>query len=410
MWILLLFPFRFCSNLYYKIERRRILFGEDINITLETVQAVRRECKSHAAKPRRHHRKSEGGIGFQALTKKITTGWKAIDPQIKAILDQVSQEDREEHARLTKIYKAKLQKEQDEQQQQEAALATADDKKLLPTPVSPMSLEKAILHNNNDKHAADTTIVEPITFLNPREVSDNSATVSLTDDSSFSSSSLSMEEEPTETNNLVSSSMELEPLPALYSLVEDHEGHEDHAMWTKLLTGNGEDVVVHEEEHPTDDALLSSLVDDAQEQHSSTTLPPVTPSSSEQQQPPILDEFFPNHIQFHPVDCSLDDIAFWFSFWFSTAYYWYYSLRYFMVDDNIIINIFTRWNAHSICWTYELASRLYCTIVEFPSFLRYFSTGWKQVLRIIGRELFVFGSKTGFSLMDHNLIDHGFGQ
>ena len=195
------------------------------------------------------------------------------------------------------------------EQQQEAALATADDKKLLPTPVSPMSLEKAILHNNNDKHAADTTIVEPITFLNPQEVSDNSATVSLTDDSSFSSSSLSMEEEQ-DNKNRFSSSMDMEPLPALHSLVADQEGHEDHAMWTKLLTGNGEDVVVHhEEEHATEDALLSSLVDDAQELHSSTTLPPVTSSSSEQQQPPILDEFFPNHIQFHPVDCSLDDIA-----------------------------------------------------------------------------------------------------
>mmetsp|Transcript_1043 Transcript_1043/g.1387 ORF Transcript_1043/g.1387 Transcript_1043/m.1387 type:complete len:216 (-) Transcript_1043:50-697(-) len=90
-------------NIFFKIERKRILNGTDNirrPVTLEELEQVLAEHKVKLGK--RSHRKSHGKIGFHALTQTIAGRWKVLDHESRKLLEHQA-----------KIQKALYQKEKE---------------------------------------------------------------------------------------------------------------------------------------------------------------------------------------------------------------------------------------------------------------------------------------------------------
>ena len=71
-------------NMFFQLERKRILSGKDrlqMPITRQEVQATCREhrTKQNQVKPRRVHRRTHGKIGFADLARTIAARWRALD-------------------------------------------------------------------------------------------------------------------------------------------------------------------------------------------------------------------------------------------------------------------------------------------------------------------------------------------
>ena len=92
------------SNIFFKIERKRILFGEQITVTRELARKVIEESKANANK-KRPHRKTHEKVGFHDLTRLIARRWKEVDSQTKDILEAESQIEKDEYAKLLKEYR-----------------------------------------------------------------------------------------------------------------------------------------------------------------------------------------------------------------------------------------------------------------------------------------------------------------
>jgi hypothetical protein len=75
-------------NLFYTLERKRILAGTDtlgLPVTVEELVRARRE---HKTKPKRLHRKTHGKIGFMELNRRIGKRWKKLTASEKAIFQE----------------------------------------------------------------------------------------------------------------------------------------------------------------------------------------------------------------------------------------------------------------------------------------------------------------------------------
>ncbi|KAL7573331.1 hypothetical protein ACA910_011694 [Epithemia clementina (nom. ined.)] len=89
-------------NLFFQLERKRILDGTDslgLAITLADLKHVRDE---HKRKGKRVHRKTHGKISFRELARTVANRWKQLDENTRKLLDQQASEERDEHAKLSK--------------------------------------------------------------------------------------------------------------------------------------------------------------------------------------------------------------------------------------------------------------------------------------------------------------------
>ncbi|KAL7573332.1 hypothetical protein ACA910_011695 [Epithemia clementina (nom. ined.)] len=89
-------------NLYFQLERKRILDGTDslgLPITIEDLKQVSDE---HKKKGKRVHRKTHGKIGFRELARTVANRWKKLDEDTRRVLDQQALEERNEHVKLSK--------------------------------------------------------------------------------------------------------------------------------------------------------------------------------------------------------------------------------------------------------------------------------------------------------------------
>ncbi|KAL7573329.1 hypothetical protein ACA910_011692 [Epithemia clementina (nom. ined.)] len=89
-------------NLFFQLERKRILDGTDsleLTITLADLKHVREE---HKRKGKRVHRKTHGKISFRELARTVANRWKQLDENSRKLLDQQALEERDEHTKLSK--------------------------------------------------------------------------------------------------------------------------------------------------------------------------------------------------------------------------------------------------------------------------------------------------------------------
>lgn len=81
-------------NLFFQLERERLLEGEHGEILIFTPEDVANMVIMHASKPKRPHRKTHGKIGFADLARTIAARWKKLDSAGRSVF--------EERARLEK--------------------------------------------------------------------------------------------------------------------------------------------------------------------------------------------------------------------------------------------------------------------------------------------------------------------
>mmetsp|Transcript_6811 Transcript_6811/g.17555 ORF Transcript_6811/g.17555 Transcript_6811/m.17555 type:complete len:265 (+) Transcript_6811:115-909(+) len=107
-------------NLFFQLERKRILNGTDglhLPITSEELRTVSIE---HKDKPKRVHRKTHGKIGFRELARTIASRWKKLDRETRQLLEKQAVVEKKEHAILHKSWKASLGPEGEQTQQNQA--------------------------------------------------------------------------------------------------------------------------------------------------------------------------------------------------------------------------------------------------------------------------------------------------
>jgi hypothetical protein len=100
-------------NLFFQLERKRILAGTDGQGLPVTSEEIHRIIKEHNAKGKRLHRKSHGKIGFRELARTIANRWKKLDDETKKLLDKVTLVEKEKHTKKLKSWTA-LQKGNEE--------------------------------------------------------------------------------------------------------------------------------------------------------------------------------------------------------------------------------------------------------------------------------------------------------
>lgn len=85
-------------NLFFQVQRKRILEGIDhlgLPITMNNLRVVSQE---HKAKPgKRLHRKTHGKIGFKELARIVADRWKKIDCDTKRVLKAAAAIEKEEY-------------------------------------------------------------------------------------------------------------------------------------------------------------------------------------------------------------------------------------------------------------------------------------------------------------------------
>jgi hypothetical protein len=74
-------------NIFFQLERERILSGEDIKKQV-TAEQVAKVCFQHKLKKeKRRHRKTHGKIGFAELARTIANRWKGLSDEGKVVFD-----------------------------------------------------------------------------------------------------------------------------------------------------------------------------------------------------------------------------------------------------------------------------------------------------------------------------------
>ncbi|KAL7577252.1 hypothetical protein ACA910_003574 [Epithemia clementina (nom. ined.)] len=89
-------------NLYFQLERKRILNGTDalgLPITLQDLQQVSEE---HQKKGKRVHRRTHGKISFRDLARTVANRWKTLDVSTRRLLDLQALAEKEQHAKLNR--------------------------------------------------------------------------------------------------------------------------------------------------------------------------------------------------------------------------------------------------------------------------------------------------------------------
>ena len=85
-------------NLFYALERKRILAGTDhldLPIAIDDLLRIRSE---HKTSGKRSHKKKHGLIGFHDLNRIIIKRWKELSRDKKEIFQQQAEEEKEEYA------------------------------------------------------------------------------------------------------------------------------------------------------------------------------------------------------------------------------------------------------------------------------------------------------------------------
>lgn len=99
-----------CYNIFFQIERKRILAGIDENkhhpIIREEMLAVIKEWKSKPNK--RRHRRSHGKIGFEELSRKVASKWKVLDSESLHVIRTQAQIEKERHQYDMRRWKASI--------------------------------------------------------------------------------------------------------------------------------------------------------------------------------------------------------------------------------------------------------------------------------------------------------------
>mmetsp|Transcript_8278 Transcript_8278/g.17255 ORF Transcript_8278/g.17255 Transcript_8278/m.17255 type:complete len:599 (-) Transcript_8278:125-1921(-) len=102
-------------NLFFLLERKRILDGTDDHDLPVTVEEVLTVVRDHKHKPRRKHRKSHGKISFKELAQKLAGKWKEIEAHKKEVYETVAKTLWEDYEQRLAVHKAKLAAEAQQQ-------------------------------------------------------------------------------------------------------------------------------------------------------------------------------------------------------------------------------------------------------------------------------------------------------
>ncbi|KAL7555854.1 hypothetical protein ACA910_020192 [Epithemia clementina (nom. ined.)] len=118
-------------NLYFQVERRRILDGTDgLGRTPITSQEILEASITHKKLQqqgtKRIHRKSHGKISFGELARTIANRWKVLDSDTRVLLEHQALLEKQEHVQLVEIWEQDQQQEQQQQQgQQQRSLSSS---------------------------------------------------------------------------------------------------------------------------------------------------------------------------------------------------------------------------------------------------------------------------------------------
>ncbi|KAL7555853.1 hypothetical protein ACA910_020193 [Epithemia clementina (nom. ined.)] len=181
-------------NLYFQVERRRILDGNDglgrTPITApEILEASISNKKLQQQGTKRLHRKSHGKISFGELAGTIANRWKVLDDETRRLLEQQALLEKQEHVQLVEIW------EQEEQQNLETSFRDSsvavegeqellrlqeqhNDGFLLPTAPSSSASPLFLMNVRNQTHVSSspvssvtsTTIFSPPSSYSPHPV------------------------------------------------------------------------------------------------------------------------------------------------------------------------------------------------------------------------------------------------
>jgi len=93
-------------NLFFKIERERVLAGNDspsLPVSREDLVRIRKE---HKTNPKRKHRKSHGKVGFQELNRIVSNRWKNLPESEKFIFVEQAGLEKQEYIRKLRDWEA----------------------------------------------------------------------------------------------------------------------------------------------------------------------------------------------------------------------------------------------------------------------------------------------------------------
>jgi len=82
-------------NLFFLLERTRILDGTDHECFPITLSFVQRVVSAQKGRPKRPHRKSHGKIGFRELARTVASRWKKIDDETRQVFQYQAMLERE---------------------------------------------------------------------------------------------------------------------------------------------------------------------------------------------------------------------------------------------------------------------------------------------------------------------------
>lgn len=94
-------------NLFFKVERKRILEGTDQAGLPMTIEELRQTIQEHKKQGKRQHRKTHGKIGFRELARAIASRWKKLDAATKQLLEDQARVEKEAYLAELEAWKAR---------------------------------------------------------------------------------------------------------------------------------------------------------------------------------------------------------------------------------------------------------------------------------------------------------------
>ena len=126
-------------NLYFQLERQRILDGTDgldLPITAVELQQV---SAQHKRKGKRSHRKSHGKISFRDLARTVAARWKELSHETRQVLEEQATVEKEDYAQQLKTWKLWTGQQPQEEQEQSATNGVTSTSRPLPELPEPVS-------------------------------------------------------------------------------------------------------------------------------------------------------------------------------------------------------------------------------------------------------------------------------
>jgi len=97
-----------CYNIFFRYERASLL-GEKID-----PRSIIEGMYSDENRPRRAHRKSHGKISFKALADHVSTAWRTLSPEKKAIFQDLADEALQMYRKAVEGYETSLKESHDD--------------------------------------------------------------------------------------------------------------------------------------------------------------------------------------------------------------------------------------------------------------------------------------------------------